>query len=176
MKLNNVQVCLDCEELYIGDCCPKCCSRDFFYLRKYFEPFQRFGGHYEPVTVRKHIPIPKDAQGIQDPITLYLDSSIGDSNHGELDSDGWEEGHVATIGVSNSDKTGSGPKPRKVDHLSRKLMESVCTLLKGGYWANASASPNVEGKMDKERVAGPGKEPVRWDYDPEEYVKHFNKP
>ena len=42
MKLDNVQVCLDCEELYIGDYCPKCCSRDFFYLRKYFEPFQRF--------------------------------------------------------------------------------------------------------------------------------------
>jgi len=176
MKLNNVQVCLDCEELYIGDYCPKCCSRDFFYLRKYFEPFQRFGGHYEPVTVRQHIPIQKEVQSLQDTPIDYSGSSTPDPHFRGFVTHDTQTAHSEAISVSNSKETGNGPKPRKVDHLSRKLMESVCTLLKGGYWANASASPNVEGKMDKERVAGPGKEPVRWDYDPEEYVKHFNKP
>jgi hypothetical protein len=26
MKLNQIQVCLDCEEAYVGDYCPKCGS------------------------------------------------------------------------------------------------------------------------------------------------------
>jgi hypothetical protein len=64
MKLNQIQVCLDCEECYVGDFCPKCGSGAYFYLRKYFPPMRKFGGHYEPVQV--HInPVQERVQRIR---------------------------------------------------------------------------------------------------------------
>ena len=161
MKLNNTQVCLDCEELYVGDQCPKCCSLNYFYLRKYFEPLQRFGGHYEPVTVRVFNPLPANLRRIQGNITVNPDSFTADSACGEFVDDGPQATHAPTTGDCGRNPAGVGPAPSESGYQRGKLMEAVCNLLKGGYWTHASPSPNVEEKLYKDRVAGPAKEPDR---------------
>lgn len=52
MKVNNAQICLDCDELFVADFCPKCMSRHSHQLRKWLEPLRpiiggRNGDNYQ---------------------------------------------------------------------------------------------------------------------------------
>ena len=143
MKLNNAQVCLDCEEVYVGDQCPKCCSLNYFYLRKYFEPLQRFGGHYEPVTVRVFNPLPANLRRIQGNITVNPDSFTADPACGEFVDDGPQATHAPTTGDCGRNPAGVGPAPSESGYQRGKLLEAVCTLLKGGYWTHGYIATRV---------------------------------
>jgi hypothetical protein len=153
MKLNNVQVCLDCEELYIGDCCPKCCSRDFFYLRKYFEPFQRFGGHYEPVTVRVFNPLPENLQGIQGNITVNPDSFTADPACGEFVDDGPQATHAPTTGDCGRNPAGPVSQVGGLDRASRVLGQAISRLKEICNRIDPSEPQRMGTQVDEKRTA-----------------------
>jgi len=152
MFLNNAQVCLDCEKLFIGDQCPKCCSRHFFYLRKYYPPMLRFGGENGFVK-EKHIQVQEGIQGLLPGILDPIDNL-------NLVAIEREWGYAAALQTNAFDagyecgkEAGDRPQPRESSYQRGKLLEAICTILKGGYWANAGASPHMGTPVDKGRVA-----------------------
>jgi hypothetical protein len=156
MKLNNTQVCLDCEELYVGDQCPKCCSLNYFYLRKYFEPLQRFGGHYEPVTVRVFNPLPENLQGIQGNITVNPDSFTADPACGEFVDDGPQATHAPTTGDCGRNPAGSVSQVGGLDRASRVLGQAISRLLESCRRLDASPSADMESQVEQEGSHGSG--------------------
>jgi len=38
MKVNNAVICLDCDEIFVGEECPYCLSHTYYPLRKWLEP------------------------------------------------------------------------------------------------------------------------------------------
>lgn len=40
MKLRQAILCLDCECLYVGECCPDCTSRAAYPIRKWIPPLE----------------------------------------------------------------------------------------------------------------------------------------
>lgn len=153
MFLNNAQVCLDCEKLFIGDQCPKCCGRHFFYLRKYYPPMLRFGGENGFVK-EKHIQVQEGVQGLLPGILDPIDNL-------NLVAIEREWGYAAALqtnafdaGYECGQEAGARPQPCESSYQRGKLLEAICTLLKGSYWVNAGPSSNVERKMDKAGVKG----------------------
>ena len=153
MFLNNAQVCLDCEKLFIGDQCPRCCGRHFFYLRKYYPPMLRFGGENGFVK-EKHIQVQEGIQGL---LPGILDPVISPN----LPSIEREWGYAAALqtnafnaGYECGKEAGDRPQPRESSYQRGKLLEAICTLLKGSYWTDAGPSSDVERKVDKTGVKG----------------------
>lgn len=155
MKLNQIQVCLDCEEAYVGDYCPKCGSAQYFYLRKYFEPLQRFGGHYEPVKVH-HNPVSANIQRLQGNITFSPDSFTHNTDCGEFVDGGASQAHTVTVGQCGRTPSGAGPEPRTLDYTSRVLGEAVRRLAKICRGLDASPRPDVGAQVEQTSTHGPG--------------------
>ncbi len=55
MKPANAQICSTCEELFVGDECPKCGDRNFSYLRRWFAPMHPFGGPKDDVILKDKV-------------------------------------------------------------------------------------------------------------------------
>ena len=160
MFLNNAQVCLDCEKLFIGDQCPKCCSRHFFYLRKYYPPMLRFGGENGFVK-EKHIQVQEGIQGLLPGILDPIDNL-------NLVAIEREWGYAAALQTNAFDagyecgkEAGDRPQPRESSYQRGKLLEAICTLLKGSYWVNAGTSSHLESQVDKESAIKPRAESIR---------------
>ena len=151
MKLNQVQVCLDpaCEECYVGDCCPKCGSHHYFYLRKYYPPMYKFGGHYEPVSVHRHIPIQEELPFVQGYSSNPAGRVNSDTLSRELDTILTSIPDAINAGDKRGEEAGSRPQVGESSYSRGKLMAAICTLLKGGYWSNASSPSNLGSQVDK---------------------------
>ena len=42
MKVNNAMVCMNCDEMFVGEECPCCLGHTYFPLRKWFKPLHSF--------------------------------------------------------------------------------------------------------------------------------------
>ena len=42
MKVNNANLCMNCDELFVGETCPSCLSHHYHPLRKWFHPLVSF--------------------------------------------------------------------------------------------------------------------------------------
>ena len=152
MFLNNAQVCLDCEKLFIGDQCPKCCSRHFFYLRKYYPPMLRFGGENGFVK-EKHIQVQEGVQGLLPVSVIPVDNLDPDTINRTIRDILSPKAYVVDVSDECGKEAGDRPQPCESSYQRGKLLEAICTILKGGYWAHAGASPHMGTPVDKGRVA-----------------------
>jgi hypothetical protein len=157
MKLNQIQVCLDCEECYVGDFCPKCGSGAYFYLRKYFPPMRKFGGHYEPVQV--HInPVQERVQRIQGNPAVLPVNFAGDTIAGSIMDGDAQAAHPVSISDCGRAPAGPVAKAGGLDRTSRVLGEAISRLLKICRGLDASPSSDMGTSMDKKRIDEPGDE------------------
>ncbi len=160
MFLNNAQVCLDCEKLFIGDQCPKCCSRHFFYLRKYYPPMLRFGGENGFVK-EKHIPLQEELFSLEGTPNCNINCPLDHSVIGELEGSIPREVHITSVGYECGKQAGDRPQVGESSYQRGKLLEAICTLLKGSYWVNAGTSSHLESQVDKESAIKPRAESIR---------------
>lgn len=157
MFLNNAQVCLDCEKLFIGDQCPKCCGRHFFYLRKYYPPMIRFGGENGFVLLRvdplqRIDPIQEELPFVQGYPAIPAYSANSDTLDRELAMVQAQEEYVRGADHRDSGEKWIESEVGTLDYSSGKLLAAICTLLKGGYWSNAGTLSNLEREMVKKTI------------------------
>ena len=121
----------------------------------------RFGGENGFVK-EKHIQVQEGIQGLLPGILDPIDNL-------NLVAIEREWGYAAALqtnafdaGYECGQEAGARPQPRESSYQRGKLLEAICTLLKGGYWADASASPNMETQMDQTRAKDPRGESLCW--------------
>jgi hypothetical protein len=154
MKLNQIQVCLDCEECYVGDFCPKCGSGAYFYLRKYFPPMRKFGGHYEPVQV--HInPVQERVQRIQGNPAVLPVNFAGDTIAGSIMDGDAQATHAVSISDCGRAPAGLEPAVTSLLGVGRILGEALGNLKKGRDRFKSSTLADLEAQVEQEGSAGP---------------------
>ena len=157
MKLRNVQVCLGCEECFVGDYCTKCGDHHYFYIRAYFEPLFKFGGSHETVSIRNH----GVSEKLPDIQTDPRDDAADDHSypdHGNVPESIPQTPHTFTISQRTIDEAGFVAKFGGLDYTRRVLGQAISRLASICRGFDASPSSNMGTSMDKKRIDEPGDE------------------
>lgn len=152
MKLRNVQVCLGCEECFVGDYCTKCGDHHYFYIRAYFEPLFKFGGSHETVSIRNH--------GVSEKLPdIQTDLRNNDSHdharpvNRDVAVVSSQATHPATISQRSIDEAGHVAKFGGFDHTGRIIMAAVGKIREIRNRAHANPPPDVASSVDEPRAS-----------------------
>lgn len=161
MKVNNSNLCLDCDSVFVGEECPCCLGHTYFPLRKWIVPLHSFNEIKEArdASKKSNLPLQKKPQGVlcsvTEPVTIHGFSADGNDKYI----------HNLQPGESyatNGDSGAESPEPKACFsyHKGRIRMESEGSFKSWSDRTHASATNilGVVGRLLKRGFEMPSKE------------------
>ena len=113
----------------------------------------RFGGENGFVK-EKHIQVQEGVQGLLPVSVIPVDNLDPDTINRTIRDILSPKAYVVDVSDECGKEAWDRPQPRESSYQRGKLLEAICTLLKGSYWTDAGPSSDVERKVDKTGVKG----------------------
>ena len=159
MKLSiRLKFCADCEEVFEnGNSCPACSSRSTDFVSRWIPPMFWKGGSIDEtvkLTTRNN-PIQEDIPNLSIGTPVVYDNYCDMALERELDLIHAQETYAFNAGYECGKEARPQPEPRKVDSLSRVIVEKLLGIVKECYRPHASSPSNLETSVDKGAAKGP---------------------